>query len=212
MTVCLFCGTHFEPKPPHWNRVKYCSDECRSSRKRDPVQFEVNAETVRELFDYNPDSGIFLWKPRKLRPEHTRIDKAWNTRLAGRPAGRPHRHGHLYANINYRNYALHRLAWLYVYGKWPSRSIDHINGNPTDNRMSNLRECTQTQNMRNARIRKDNTSGIKGVYWVKKEQKWRAFINVGGKLIILGTFEMKEEAAECRRKAASKEFGDFARE
>lgn len=211
MIVCRFCGGHFEPKPPHFKREKYCSDECRTSRTRAPVEFEVNAETIRERFDYDEPTGILKWKPRTLRPECARLDKAWNTRLAGTSVGVKHRHGHLYASINYKHYAVHRLIWLYVHGRWPSRVIDHINGNPSDNRISNLRECTQLENMRNSRLRTDNTSGVKGVYWEKKERKWMAYINVNGKMKALGRFAAKEDAIASRTKAEAEFFGAFAR-
>lgn len=173
---------------------------------------EINAKTVQELFDYDPEAGVLYWRERPLRPECPAIDKAWNTRFVGKVAGRPDKNGHLYANITYKNYAVHRLVWLHVHGRWPDRDIDHANGNPADNRISNLRQCTHAQNMRNSRVRRDNAAGVTGVYWAKNERKWRAYINVNGKMKMLGAFGDKNDAIECRRRAAIAAFGEFAKE
>jgi hypothetical protein len=97
------------------------------------------------------------------------------------------------------------------YGEWPRGNVDHINGIPHDNRISNLRLATQTQNMQNTKLRSDNTSGVKGVYWVKRRRKWSAFISYGGKVRNLGSYATKEEAISVRRAAAERHFGQFVR-
>jgi hypothetical protein len=108
-------------------------------------------------------------------------------------------------------YYLHRLAWYYVYGQWPERDVDHINGDPSDNRITNLRLATQTQNNANARRRRDNTSGFKGVTWNRARRKWMAQIDYGGDHFYLGLFT-KIEAARAVYAAKSLElFGEFAR-
>ncbi len=91
-----------------------------------------------------------------------------------------------------------------------AKEIDHINGNKADNRKENLRECTRSQNCINQAIRKDNKSGVKGVYWAKDRQKWRACIGVNWKTINLGTFKNKEDALVAYNDAAIKYFGEFA--
>jgi hypothetical protein len=117
-----------------------------------------------------------------------------------------------YCAIRWRGkrYGAHRLAWLYVYGEWPREQIDHIDGVRANNRGGNLREATQSQNQGNTRIRKDNTSGIKGVCWSKAARKWLACIQVNGKFKHLGLFITAEEASAAYRKAANAAFGEFA--
>ena len=92
----------------------------------------------------------------------------------------------------------------------PGMDTDHINGIRVDNRKCNLRICTQTQNKLNVRIHKDNISGYKGVSWHKRTKKWRARITKEHKIINLGLFENKENAAHAYDSAAKELFGDFA--
>jgi hypothetical protein len=177
----------------------------------------LTPERIRELLDYDPDTGILTWRRRGIRPGCERPDGGWNTRFAGKKAGRPDKNGHWYVAISvdlYRtkNFAAHRLAWVLYYGAWPSQNIDHANGLPADNRIANLRLATQTQNMRNTRVRSDNTSGHKGVSWSAKSKKWYAYINANGRMIPLGKFRNREDAVTTRRQAAREYFGEFARE
>jgi len=88
---------------------------------------------------------------------------------------------------------------------------DHINGNSLDNRRSNLRICTMTQNNQNTRLSVDNTSGFKGVGYLKSTKKWRAYITKNSKQIFLGTFFTKKKAALAYNVAAKQYFGEFAR-
>lgn len=177
----------------------------------------LTPEQVRELIDYDPETGILTWRARKLRVGLERIDKGWNTRFTGKRAGRPDRNGHIWVGIAYEelktsNFAAHRLAWAHYYGEWPNTGIDHINRNSSDNRIANLRLADQTRNSQNSSLRSDNTSGVKGVYWVSKEQKWAAFININKKVTQLGRYESKEEAIRVRQDAAKRYFGEFANE
>lgn len=103
----------------------------------------------------------------------------------------------------------HRLAWMIVNGKFPDFEIDHINRVRDDNRISNLREATSSQNGYNTKIREDNSSGIRGVNWYPKYNKWRAHINEGGKTVTIGYFSDKtdaESAVMLRRKILHGEF------
>ena len=88
--------------------------------------------------------------------------------------------------------------------------VDHINGNPLDNRKSNLRICTHTENNRNRGANKNNTSGYKGAYWHKQNKKWRAQIVRNNKAIHIGLYESKEEAARAYDKKAKELHGEFA--
>ncbi len=89
--------------------------------------------------------------------------------------------------------------------------VDHINGNTLDNTRENLRVCTQLDNMKNLKLNIRNTSGVTGVNWRKDIQKWRAFIQVEGKFISLGTYTNKEDAIKARKEAEVKYFGEFRR-
>jgi hypothetical protein len=99
---------------------------------------------------------------------------------------------------------LHRLVMNAPKGV----EVDHINGDKLDNRKSNLRLCNRWQNKANTRIISTNTTGYKGVSWHK--DKWQASIRVSGKLIYLGRYATKEEAAKVYNKAATTHFGEFA--
>ena len=90
------------------------------------------------------------------------------------------------------------------------RVVDHINRVKHDNRKSNLRICTQAENSKNLSISKNNTSGITGVSWYKKNSKWIAQIRINRKLVHLGYFENLEDAAKARKEAEEKYFGEFA--
>ncbi len=179
---------------------------------------DLTPERVRELLDYDPFTGILSWRERPIRPGCERPDKGWNTRFAGKPAGRPDKHGHIYIGIAYRrlyetrNFPAHRLAWAHYYGEWPVCDLDHKNRNPADNRIDNLRLATATLNLGNARQRKDNTSGVRGVYWDKKSRRWSAFITINRKVVNLGRFPNKAAAIHARQTLARHIFGEFANE
>jgi hypothetical protein len=112
--------------------------------------------------------------------------------------------------VDGHTYHEHRLAWFYMKGVWPKGDIDHIKGDKSDNRITNLREATTSQNKANERIRVNNTSGYKGVTWHRKRRKWEAHIGVNGKGLTLGYFDSPERAFIAYMKAAWDHFGDFA--
>ena len=102
--------------------------------------------------------------------------------------------GYVLISIDGTRYPAHRLAWLYIYGQWPNGQIDHINRNPSDNRIVNLREATVAENGHNAGLRIDNTSGFKGVHRHRNllARPWQARIKFGSRRISLGYFETPE--------------------
>ena len=177
----------------------------------------LTAEQLRGLLHYDPDTGQFRWKEGIAH---------WR---AGLPAGtltklRPNSVTHVvigigttserrYSEIGIRKrvYKAHRLAWLYVYGEWPDREIDHINTDGTDNRIVNLRLATGFENSANRSTRIDNKSGIKGVSWSKRNSKWLVHIGHNGKVLHLGLFDTIEAAREVREAAARRLHGSFAR-
>ena len=104
----------------------------------------------------------------------------------------------------------HRLAWLYTHGKWPSKYIDHINGVKTDNRIANLREADNGENMQNQRrARRNSKTGLLGVRWNRASGNYVAVITVNRHVINVGSFKTAEEAHEAylRAKAELHEFG-----
>jgi len=170
---------------------------------------------LRDLLDYNKDSGEFKWKPRK--PEHFEATQArtpewqckwWNTRFANTEAGFINQHGYRLIRVDSVDYFAHRLAWMIITGEAPNH-IDHTNGVRSDNRWCNLRSVSNTENTRNAKQRTDNVSGVTGVGYYPKSNKWRARINDGKRTILLGYFTTYEEAVAAR-KAAEKVYGYHA--
>jgi hypothetical protein len=160
----------------------------------------ISAEYARSILDYDPDSGILSWKIRKSQ-----------ACPAGKKAGYLAANGYIQIEIDGRAYYAHRVAWLLSTGQWPSDFIDHINSVKTDNRRCNLREATMSENKRNMGARADNKSGVKGVYWNRKDQKWMAAIKVDGKSRHLGSFLTLEAAAKAYANAAPRVHGKFAR-
>ena len=170
----------------------------------------ITAEYLRQVLSYCPTTGIFTWKYRED------ADKRWNIRYAGKRAGTygsggGSGNGYVHIFINCRGYGAHRLAWLYIHSEWPKHAIDHADSNGLNNAIGNLREATYRENSYNRRIRSDNASGFKGVYWQKSHKKWGASIVANGKTTFLGLFGTAEEAHESYCIAAERLHGKFAR-
>lgn len=143
-----------------------------------------------ELVNYDPETGVFTNKVQRVKS------------LAGKVLGFVHPQGYLQARILYKNYLLHRLAWFYVYGEWPSKSIDHINGDKKDNRICNLRDIKQSENMQNIpNALSRSKSKVRGVSWDATRNKWTAHICVDGKQKNLGRFYDLDEAAHVYAQA-----------
>lgn len=144
---------------------------------------ELTAERLRELLHYNPETGQFV------RKASLRSDRV------GAIAYSLHTNGYSRFSLDNKNYYAHRLAWLYVYGSWPSGDIDHINHEKTDNRISNLRDVSRSVNNQNrVRCKSESASGVLGVSWHKAAQKWSARISLNGKSQHLGLFAEKDNA------------------
>lgn len=172
---------------------------------------EVTAAALQRLIGYNPGTGEFRWLE---RPE----DHGWSRKNAGKIAGAVSQHGKRGAPVFYRrirvfgrDHYAHRLAWMYMYGQWPGKNeIDHINGDTLDNRIDNLRKATHAQNGHNTGLRRNNTSGVKGVSWSAERNRWFASITVNGKIVALGRFDEFEDAVAARRAAEVIHHGPFA--
>ena len=144
---------------------------------------------IRGLLSYDPETGVFRW----LKGGHGIV--------SGAAAGAIGGGGYLQFRIDGRKHYAHRLAWLYVYGRWPEDQIDHINGIRSDNRIANLREATRAENQQNRAIQRNSTSGAIGVNWHKRNKKWRAEIKKHGKRTHVGYFDSIEDAVAARIKA-----------
>lgn len=178
---------------------------------------KITPQQVRALLDYDPETGVLTSKSRPIRPEQVARDKGWNARFAGKPAGCITPYGYILVGITAEmgreeKILAHRLAWAHYYGKWPSGHLDHVNRKRKDNAIRNLRCATVAQNMANGSVRKDNTSGVRGVSYQAIRGKWRARLTVNGKQVYYGYFDTKEEAIDGRRKASLSILGEFASE
>ncbi len=159
--------------------------------------------TQTELIDclsYNPHSGIFIWL--KSRKGIT----------AGQRAGYTSWRGYRYIKINRKEYAEHRLVWLFMTGQFPNtrQQLDHINGKKDDNRFCNLRLANYVQQQGNRAPRRDNSLGIRGVRKTENG-KWMARIKRNYRNYHLGTFDTLEDAMNAYAEAADQHFGEFAR-
>lgn len=162
----------------------------------------LTAERARELLDYDPDTGVLTW----------RTDRRGGA-YAGDVAGslKPTVQGQRYLTvmIDGRRYLAHRIAWLIQTGSFPEHQIDHVNMDGTDNRWSNLRKATGSQNQANRRAPRSNTTGYKGV--VRSGQRFCAQVYANGKRYHLGTFDTLEEAHQAYKEGVTKHHGKFAR-
>lgn len=146
----------------------------------------ITADYVRTLLNYDPETGIFSW-----------TDKAYKN-VKGKKAGYPNANKYLKIRINYKQYSLHRIAWLIVYGVWPENQIDHIDGNRQNNKIANLRDVSGSMNQHNRK-------GFMGVVKNKNNGKpFRARIKVNGKEMNLGRFDTAEDAHKAYLKAKRK--------
>jgi hypothetical protein len=159
----------------------------------------VTHEELKKFFSYDHNSGKFyrLVRMGRVRPGLVESVPAFN--------------GYLYLGIGGKKYLHHRLAWFYVHGYWPSDEVDHIDGDKTNNAISNLRCASRAENEVNKGLKKSNTSGIKGVRWEKHTQKWYAFITVNAKMMSLGRYDSVADAVEARERVAKRIHGEFYR-
>jgi hypothetical protein len=158
----------------------------------------ITHEEAKHLFDYQED-GSLIWK----NPFGFKTKK-------GDVAGHLRKNGYVAVSINKKMFLLHRIVFLWHHGHMPS-VIDHVDSNSTNNKIENLREATQSQNMMNRAVSTSCKSGYKGVYFVEALQKWRAYISVNRKNISIGYFLDKHEAAKAYNKAAFELRGNFAK-
>ena len=163
---------------------------------------EIMQAELRRLLSYDPATGIFKWVSHPSERSRAKI---------GSEAGWLENSGYRRICLHGKAYQAHRLAWLYMTGEWPIDQIDHRNMNKADNRWSNLRIASNSQNQANRPATRRSSSGFKGVYWHSRRKRWHASISVDGRLIHLGYRDTQDEAASLYAAAAQKFFGEFAR-
>lgn len=156
----------------------------------------ITQELVKDLFDYK--EGQLYWKKTTS-----------NRSIAGNLAGYLSKRGYWRVSIDYKHYYTHRIIFLMFHGHLP-KLLDHIDSNPLNNKIENLRAATSAENVRNSKLRKTNTSGIKGVSWDKQHKKWSVAIMVSGKNYRIGRFKDLELAQLAIAEARNKYHQEFA--
>ena len=161
-----------------------------------PSDTDLTREYLHELFDYQ--DGTLFWKVNRGKAR------------AGDEAGCVGNRGYIVIVVNGKQRMAHRLVWI-MYGKEPVPMLDHIDGDQRNNRIENLRPITVSQNQRNTKLRKDSTSGIKGVSWRKQDKKWAGQVWHKNTLYRAGNFADKDECAAAVRELRESLHGEFAR-
>jgi len=158
----------------------------------------LTQQYLRQIFEYDYDDGWLVWKHRSNMPNN------WNGRFAGKLAGSVTVYNckpYIAITVDYKQYLAHRLIWVYEYGEWVDR-IDHKDDDGTNNRLSNLRACTHSQNMMNKKP---------GRGWEQHGKKFRARLYLNGQRLELGSFDTPREAEAAYIEARKKHYGEFAR-
>lgn len=165
-------------------------------------------ETLNRLFSYNPTSGKLFFKQRPAEMFTATAGRSaqhqcnlFNSKHGDKEAGNRNAEGYVCVKVLGLNLKAHRIAWKITYGDEPE-CIDHINRNPSDNSLENLRAVSQSVNCQNKRVQSNNSSGVPGVYF--SEGKWTAAIQIGPKRTKIGRFQTKEQAITARLEAEGK--------
>lgn len=151
------------------------------------------------ILSYNKRNGVFVWLVSRGRVK------------VGDIAGSVKPDGYTYIKIDKKDYGAHILACFYINEKWPTNDVDHIDGNRSNNKYKNIRVATRSQNKMNTKLRSDNTTGVKGVYFCNRTKKYQAQITLNGKNKYLGRYKTLKEARAAYCNAARELFGEFAR-
>lgn len=160
----------------------------------------ITQSRLKEVINYDPETGIFTWK----------VSFGTGSAHVGGVAGSVQR-GYRSIKIDRKAYRAANLAWLYMTGEFPPRLVDHKNTIRDDNKFANLRLATNSENQFNLNKMSHNTSGFKGVHRLKDTGRWQARICANYKRRVLGCFDTPQEAHEAYCKAAAELHGEFAR-
>jgi hypothetical protein len=166
-----------------------------------------SVDRLRQLVKYDSKTGALFWKPRQpsdflcAESSRARVSNGWNAKYADQPIESRMGDGRVIVHFNlgrrWRTQGA-RVAWAIHHGTWPEGLVDHIDGDCTNDRIENLREVSASENNRNQRIGRRNTSGKVGVTFFKRTGKWRAWINIDGRSHSLGYFTEIEDAIAAR--------------
>lgn len=186
--------------------------------KRKPIRILPAVELLRSLLDYDPVTGSLRWKSKSAT---SHLNKIFNSKYAGKAAGSMsagRAHGdnkYLVVGVRdagrYQQFPAHRIIWKIVTGEEPPPLIDHKDGDAVNMKWNNLRAATNGQNIRNAKLRSDNISGVKGVSWDSGHKKWRAIISIDKRYVRLGRYDTIAQARAVIELEREKMHGEFAR-
>ena len=154
-------------------------------------------QKAKELLNYDPETGVFTWRK-------TVNSRALKDSVAGSEKGK----GYKRIGFNKKSLLSHRLAWFFVYNELPN-SVDHIDGDTSNNSIKNLRACTNQENLLNKKIISTNKSGYRGVHFKSRSKKFIAVISYKGKKMQLGSFGCPKEASKAYEKKAKELHGEF---
>lgn len=154
----------------------------------------LTQKRAKELFDYCTESGVIRWRDNPIKPHKngTIADVEHVHKEDGRKEKR------VYVNECKKQFLSHRIAWLIVYGTWPKHTIDHKDRNPLNNAICNLRDVPQGTNNKNRPRQKNNTSGVVGVRWHKRDQRWQVECTRNN---YIGQFKCLLDAVAARKRA-----------
>ena len=163
-------------------------------------------ESIRKYFEYA--DGVLIWRERTKEmfsagKYQSRCCNMWNLKYTGKSAGADNGTGYLVARVDGITRLVSRLVYIYFNGDIGDFEIDHINRNKQDNRIENLRAVDRSLNLRNTGVKKNNTSGVKGVVFHKRDKKWYATIGIDSKKKHIGSFNTIKQASEARKNAES---------
>lgn len=165
----------------------------RVSLQQENVLEDLTAALVRELFNYDPDTGDLTW----AAPRSRRVK-------VGDVVGARSKTAYVQVGVGRKVYVAHRVIWLWVHGELPQQHIDHRDGNTRNNRLANLRLADKSENAQNMALKKSNTSGFLGVSLCRHTNRWRAYITINRKTHKLGRFSTPEAAHQAYLAAKAK--------
>lgn len=158
----------------------------------------LTQDRLKEILYYNPYVGVFTWRNKS------------NRRTYGKTAGTAKGKGYIVIGIGRKYYAVHHLVWLWHYGSLPKDQIDHIDGDRSNNLLKNLRAVSQEQNSMNMKRNSANSSGVKGVHWDVRRQRWVAVIRNKDKCLFRMAFKSLDEAEREIKAVREKLHGEYA--
>jgi len=168
-------------------------------RTRRSIPEVLTPERIRELLDYDPETGVFRWRI-----------KAQGIRAGHQTGYVDQTNGYVTIRIDGKKRYAHRLAWAYVTGQWPKTGIDHLDRDRTNNRFANLRQANRSENACNRPKQRNSSTGVKGVYLHRQSGRFNARISKNGVEHSLGMYATVDEAAEARRIAEPIYHGEFS--